>query len=388
MKHMVTKKWWLLPLLVVVVLGVSVYYWQQLEAHDDTIRISGNIETTEVQVSFKRAGQVTSRLVSEGQFVQAQAVVAHLDRTDLEQEVAMRRAEVALTAARLAELEAGSRPEEITRALAAVEQTRARLDELLAGARTREIAAARAQLQRAEAEKQRAEQDYARQRQLHDEDVISTRELDNARSSYRTAEAMSKEAHERLMLVEEGPRLEQIAHARAALSEAEAWHEQVVSGPRTETIEQVRAEKGRAEGALRLADTHLSHTTITAPISGIVLSEHVESGEYVAPGSPVVTLGNLERVWLRGYISGTELGRVKLGQSVAVTTDTFPDKVYEGTLTFIASEAEFTPKHVQTEKERVKLVYRVKVDIPNPEFELKPGMPADAVIHTDERVQS
>lgn len=120
-----------------------------------------------------------------------------------------------------------------------------------------------------------------------------------------------------------------------------------------------------------------------SPLSGWVLSKNAEPGEYLAPGTPVVTVGNLNQVWLRAYISESDLGRVKVGQHVRVTADTFPGKVYKGKISFISPQAEFTPKNVQTEKERVKLVYRVKVDIPNPEMELKPGMPADAEIQLD-----
>jgi len=344
------------------------------------VRISGNIEVTDVEVSFKVAGWVESRLVSEGELIRAGAPVARLDSEDLDQEVAMRRAEVAGAGAKLAELEAGSRPEEIARASAAVAQAQARLDELLAGSRTQEIEAARASVQRAEAEKTRADVDYARQQQLYEQDVVSARERDNALAAYGSTKAILAEAQEHLRLVKEGPRHEQIAQARAALGEAQAWHDQVLAGPRKETIEQARAEQVRAEEALRLAETRLSYAAIAAPLAGIVLSDHVEPGEYVTPGAPIVTIGDLENVWLRGYIDETDLGRVKLGQSVAVTTDTYPDKIYEGVLSFISSEAEFTPKNVQTDKERVKLVYRVKIDIPNPDFELKPGMPADAAI--------
>jgi HlyD family secretion protein len=95
----------------------------------------------------------------------------------------------------------------------------------------------------------------------------------------------------------------------------------------------------------------------------------------------VVTLGDLGRPWLKAFIDEVDLGRVKLGQSVSVTTDSYPGKVYPGKITFISSEAEFTPKNVQTAKERVKLVYRIKITLANPEKELKPGMPADGKIH-------
>lgn len=119
---------------------------------------------------------------------------------------------------------------------------------------------------------------------------------------------------------------------------------------------------------------------VFAPLAGVVLSENVEPGMYVAAGTPVVTVGDLVNVWLRAYINETDLGRVKVGQPVRVTTDTYPGEHYEGRVSFIASQAEFTPKNVQTEKERVELVYRVKVDIENPHMELKPGMPADGEI--------
>ena len=134
-----------------------------------------------------------------------------------------------------------------------------------------------------------------------------------------------------------------------------------------------------------MAETRLGYATLASPLSGVVLSKNVEPGEFVAAGTPLVTVGDLENVWLRAYINETDLGRVKVGQRVRVTADTYPGKRYEGRVSFIASQAEFTPKNVQTEKERVKLVYRVKVDIRNPNMELKPGMPADAEILLEEK---
>ena len=128
----------------------------------------------------------------------------------------------------------------------------------------------------------------------------------------------------------------------------------------------------------------MSYATVVSPLTGVVLSKNIEPGEYVAPGTAVVTVGDLVNVWLRAYIDETDLGRVKVGQRAWVTTDTYPGKIYEGRVSFISSEAEFTPKNVQTQKERVKLVYRIKIDITNPNMELKPGMPADAVIEAGE----
>src|SRR5262249_13365323 len=103
-------------------------------------------------------------------------------------------------------------------------------------------------------------------------------------------------------------------------------------------------------------------------------------GEVVAPGTTVVTIGDIDRPWLRTYVPETQLGRVKIGQPVHITTDSYPGKVYNGKITFIASEAEFTPKQIQTPQERVKLVYRIKIDVENPNRELKLNMPVDAEI--------
>ncbi len=133
-----------------------------------------------------------------------------------------------------------------------------------------------------------------------------------------------------------------------------------------------------AIASLELAKTRLSDAVLRSHMDGLVLSDTLETGEFATPGMPVVTIGNLKDVWLRCYVGETDMGRVKPGQKAAVTVDSFPGKVFKGTVSFISSQSEFTPKNIQTTKERVKLVYRIKIDIKNPDIELKPGMPADA----------
>jgi HlyD family secretion protein len=314
---------------VVVVGGTAVFYarWQPPPPADRII-VSGNIEITEARSSFKSGGRVDARLVSEGDVVHAGQIVARLDRVELAQQVALQQAEVHGAAADLAELEAGSRPEEISQGEAA--------------------------LARARAEEERWRAEAARQATLYKQDIVSAREQESAHAALEVARAHVRDAEERLALLRKGPRRERIAQARARLE--------------------------RARQALGLSQTRLDDALLVAPISGIVLSENIEPGEYVSPGTPVVTIGVLADVWLRAYIDQQDLGRVKVGQRARITTDTYPDKVYDGVVSFLASEAEFTPKNVQTQKERVKLVYRIKVDVPNPSSELKPGMPADAEI--------
>lgn len=344
------------------------------------VRLSGNVEVTETEVSFRIPGRVVKRYVSEGEQVQLGEKVARLDTTDLEQEIALRRAQLRAAEAALAELTAGSRPEEVAQAEAEARGARARLGELLVGSRPQEVAAAGAAVEGARAETDRWKAERDRQEALFRRDVISAREYEAAQSAYETARSRFREAEERLALIREGPRREVIDQARAALSQAEEKLALVRKGPRSETIEQARAVVEQERSALALAETRLDYAEIASPLAGVVLSQSVEAGEYVTAGTPVVTVGDLMNAWLRAYVEETDLGRIHLGQKVRVTADTYPEKVYEGRVSFISSQAEFTPKAVQTRKERVKLVYRVKVDVRNPNQELKPGMPADGIL--------
>jgi len=365
---------------VLVLLLIFVYTRNRSQNNSNIIRVSGNIEVDDVELSFKMAGRVEERLVSEGETIKSGQTVARLEKNDLLNEINLQKANVQSAESVLAELEAGSRPEEIAQAEASVQKAQARLDELLTGSRPQEIASAEATVQRAKAEMERLKTEFERRQNLLNENVISTQEYDSAKTAYESAQAVLKEAEEQLKLVKEGPRKEQIEQARADLNGAKEHYNLIKKGPRKETIDQARARLQQAKETLALAETHLSYAILISPISGLVLSKDIEPGEYIAPGTPVVTVGNLENVWLRAYINETDLGRVKVGQKVRITTDTYPGKIYNGEISFISSEAEFTPKNVQTQKERVKLVYRIKIIIQNPNMELKPGMPADAEI--------
>ena len=323
---------WMRALLILSLLVLAVaagLYFQSRPAPDlGVLWVSGNIEITDAEVSFKIAGRVVERSVSEGESVKAGQAVARLDTSELAQEVALRSAEVRAAEAALAELVTGSRPEEIAQSEAVVRRMQA------------DVARARA--------------DFKRLKKLYELDNVSVQDYDAAKSAVEVTTAKLGEAQEQLRLVQKGPRIEKIERSRAQLQQTKE--------------------------ALALAETRLSYATLTSPLTGLVLSHNIEPGEFVAPGTPIVTVGDLEHVWLRAYVDETDLGRGKVGQAAQVTTDTYSNKVYEGRVSFIASQAEFTPKSVQTKKERVKLVYRIKITIANPEMELKAGMPADARI--------
>ena len=168
--------------------------------------------------------------------------------------------------------------------------------------------------------------------------------------------------------------------AQAITEAAQQRYNEAVEGSRKEDIAIAHANLNEANANLGLSRVNLEYTILHAPNPGVITVRQAELGEVVAPGSPVVTLADLDHIWLRAYVAETDLGRIHWGQEATVTTDTYPGKLYRGRISFISSDAEFTPKSVQTYQERVTLVYRIKIDIDNPNHELKPGMPADAHI--------
>lgn len=367
-------------ILAIAGLGAYWVFWRTADVDPNLIPVSGNIEVTDAEVSFKMPGRVNFRAVDEGQLVQLDDLIAKLDDAELKSELALRQAELQAAESALAELIAGSRPEEIAAAEAGRDQSQAFVDELVAGSREQEIKAAEAKLAATQANVQHLKSDLDRALTLIRSNAISQGELDFKQGLYDVAVAEQSAAGENMQLIKEGPRTEKIAQARAALAQVTAQFELVLAGPRKETIQQATARTEQAKAGIQLAQTKLDNAILKSPLTGIVLSKNTEPGEFVAAGTPVVTVADLENVWLRAYINEADLGRVKIGQVVHVTTDTYPDKRYDGRVSFVSSEAEFTPKNVQTSQERVKLVYRIKVDIMNIDMELKPGMPADGII--------
>jgi HlyD family secretion protein len=297
-------------------------------AAETSLKLSGNIEAHESVVSFKVQGRIVELPVEEGRYVKQGELLARLDDDDYKQEVSV---------------------EEAT-----VHAREAELDLALAGSRVQEIKVAKQTLYEAQVDLDLQRREFRRRQALLSEQGISQEDLDTAAADLKRAQATYERAKQSYEQIVEGTRKEQIAVNRANLQLAR------------ETLEMSRVKLG--------------YTVLKAPTSGVVLVRQAELGEVVVPGTPVVTIADLDHLWLRGYISETDLGRIRWGQSATVRTDTFPHTTYPGRVSFISSEAEFTPKSVETHKERVTLVYRVKIDLDNPNHELKPGMPADAVI--------
>jgi HlyD family secretion protein len=380
---MASKLKFLVPLLLAALAGGGgylVYRHQNREPQTTEVRVSGNIEVTDAEVSFKIPGLVLKRDVEEGDHVREGDRVALLEDEDLKREIDVRKAELAAATAALEELKAGSRPQEIAAAKAVMDKAEQAWKDMKEGPRPQEINAAVAAVNAAVSEKALDWSLLNRSKRLFEENVGTREDFDLAKSRYEVTVQRHQEAVQKLDQLREGYRKFQIDEARSVYEQAKAQYELVKEGPRREVIAQAMARQQQAEAALRLAEKKLDYAVIRSPLTGMVLSKNIEPGEYVAPGTAVVTVGDLVHVWLRAYIQATD--PVKLGQKATVTVDNYPGKVFEGRVSFIAKDAEFTPKNVQTEKERVKLVYRIKIDINNTGGELRPGMPADALILT------
>jgi HlyD family secretion protein len=321
----------IVPLLVVLLLVLVLLPVLRRAGQRGRLEASGTVEATEAQLGFTVPGRVDSLRVQEGDRVERGAVLATLDRVEATARREQAAAALAAARAQLEELERGSRPEEVAQAAAA-----------LAAARER-LADARLDLERTE--------------ELIRNQVVSRQTFDKAKTAHDVAKAQADVAGEQ--------------------------HRLVVAGPRRERIAAARAQAAQAAAALAAADAALANMVIRAPFPGVVTVKHREPGEIVGAGTAVVSLMDRDDRWVRIYVSEARIGAVHTGQSATITTDTFRDKTYPGTVVYIGSEAEFTPKNVQTEEERVKLVYAVKVRVTgDPDFELKPGMPADVRLAT------
>lgn len=324
----------ILPILLIAVIGIAVYLVMHLKPKQEkgVLILSGNVEVTEMNLGFKSPGRIISLKTDEGDKVNPGQLLAEIDRAELIAQTQQNQASLAETRDRLAELKAGSRPQELEQAKSQVKYT--------------------------EAELTKAAKDYQRAETLYQNGAIAAQQLDAARRTLDVASSQHRSSQEALSLVKEGPRKETIRAAENRVRQAEA--------------------------SLQTLQERVKDTVLYAPSAGIIIKKNVELGETVSAGLPVFTLGDLEHPWIKVYVKEDKLGKVSLGQKASITVDSFPGKTFEGTITYISPEAEFTPKTIQTHEERVKLVYALKITLPNPEEALKPGMPADVRIKIQE----
>lgn len=311
-----------------VVLLAAAAGYTLLRPVETGITATGTVEVTRADIMPKVSGYIDSFSLQAGDTVQAGQVVARISRADLEAQVVRDEAALARAVAQLKDLEAGPRSQE-----------------------RQEIAA---NLAAARSVQQKAQVDYDRYLSLYKQGAVPLQQLDAAHSALEVADNSVTALEQRL-----------------SLSDA---------GTRPQLIEAQRLEVERSKAVLAASRVLAADTVVTSPISGLVLTKNFENGEYINPGSALVTVGLMNDCWVKIYLPSTQLGLIKIGQPADVKVDSFPDRVFRGEIKEISQSAEFTPRQSITRRERANLVFAVKVKIENADGILKPGMPADVVI--------
>ncbi len=320
------KSWRSILVIAVAAAGIAAYFgrdtlytWLGGASAAPTIFVSGNIEAHQSVLGFKTVqSSIVELPFDEGKWVDAGTVIARLDDSDYRQQVAINEAAVEIQ----------------QRQLAAAEQTLSATQQTVAS--------------------DAADLEFRQQ------------EYDRAAMLLKTGSGT----------------VEQRDQTYAALRQGTAVHERdlALQNAADRQVELAKAGIHSAQETLKMSQIVLGYTVLRAPFSGVIEVRQAELGEIMVPGTPVVTLADLDHVWLRAYINETDIGKVRYGETATVTTDTYPGKKYTGRVSFISSNAEFTPKSVETHAERVTLVYRIRIDIDSPSRELVPGMPADATL--------
>lgn len=369
--------------LFLMLLGVAAA-WKYLSDRDSANKIvlSGTIEADEIHVGSKVSGRIEAVPVKEGQEVKQGDVIIRFERFDLDARHADAVAALAQAEANLQKNLQWSRPEEIAAARAQAEAARMNYELARNGPRQQEIDAARAELEAAEADYKVTKITVERVARLVSDGVQSRQEYDNAKSAFDRSAAQRDAARERLDLLLAGTRQEEVDRAERLFKQAAANRDLVERGARKEDIDAAKAQVERARASLSQIETQLAELEVKAPADAIVEVLQLRPGDLVSPGSPVATLVEVDRLWVRVYVPEPELGyaRAAQGKDVTVTVDTFGDEVFHGRIEQIASRGEFTPRNIQTRDERDHQVFGLRVRVDNSARKLSAGMAADVTI--------
>jgi len=325
---------------IIFFIGVGAFvYFGQRNNQQKELSYSGTIETTQAKLSFQVPGRIALVSIQDGQPVTKNQIIAELDRAEF-----------------------ASRSDQARANLDRAQKAKQQLETVLDISRRTlpaEVARATANVAGVQDTLKDAEKNYKRYEDLFTKGVVTEKERDSVKLVYEVAKSRLTESESVLKLAQGN-----LARIDAAKQDIET------------SIAQINASRA----AFNQASIQLGYTQLKSPMDGIVTSRNIEPGETVNAGREIITISDLSRVDLKIFVDETEIGKIKPNQKVEVRVDTFPGKSYAGYVSFISPEGEFTPKIIQTKKERVKLVYLVKVSIVNPNFELKAGMPADALL--------
>jgi len=406
-----------IPIIVILALiAGGAWWWSQQQTQAAAgLKGSGTIEAQQINIGPEVSGRVVQVLADEGQKVTAGQVLLRLDGTLLDAQRAQAEAAVKTARAQRDQLVARARPEQLAAAQATISSTQASLsgaqadfNRLLAGATNDQVAAAQTQLKAAQAQAKIVQDSYnaisdARStvqdlrknpptlpggKQLHIGSLGLAEAEDRMRVQLEAANAQVAAAQASLNKLLSGATSPEIRSAQARVTAAQgqlqaarAQYDLLATGPSREQIAAADAAVAQAEEALRTFDVQADKLVVRAPQDSVVLVRNVEAGEVVGPGATLLVLGQLDTLQLTVYLPEDSYGQVKLGQAALVAVDSYAGVTFPASVVRIADQAEFTPRNVQTVEGRRTTVYAVKLDVPNPDGKLKPGMPADVTFN-------
>lgn len=344
---------------------------------ENGLRVTGQIEGTVVNAGSKIGGRVVEVLADEGTRVEAGAVLLRLDDAETQAVLAAARANLAKAEAAVAKLNAGATAEQLRQAEAATEAAKQQYTMAVNGARAEEVAAAGAMADAARAQRDTAQQEFARIEGLFGQQAVSQSQLDQARGLRDAAASQYQAASERESMAAKGARNEEIAMAKAAYDRAQAMLDEVRVGARKEDIALAQGARDAAAADVQRAEAALREMTIVAPMAGVVESIDVRPGDLIKPGA-IVRMVDPEDLKLMVYLGAGHLGDVALGQKVPITADAHGDTRFTGTISYIAQQGEYTPRNLQTEEERVQQVFAIKLQLDSAGGKLRAGMSATA----------
>jgi HlyD family secretion protein len=389
-------------LFIVALIGVGVWWWssQQQAQATPALRASGMIEAREVNVAPQVGGRVAQVMAQEGQAVRAGDILFRLDDTQLKSQQAQAQAAIRTARAQRDQLLAGARPEQIAAAQATLTTTRAmlssaqaNLDHLMSGSTNAEIQAARAQLASAQAQRKLAQDAYdavlhgrtnAPQFGVMEKGLGAPEE--EMRKQVAAANSQVAAAQAQLHTLLSGATSDEVRAAQARvdaaqaqLRAAQAEYNLLLAGPSREQIAAANATVAQAEAMLPALDVQAEKLVVRAPQDGVILARNVQAGQVLSPGATVFVIGRLDTLQVTVYLPEDMYGQIKLGQAAQVSVDSYPGVTFPASVVHIADQAEFTPRNVQTVEGRRTTVYAIKLDVPNPDGKLKPGIPSDVV---------
>jgi multidrug resistance efflux pump len=355
------------------------FYWPFGNGRTE-LRLPGVVEIQEVRLGPRVAGRVSEVRVLEGELVKPGQVLVSLDVPELEPQREQARARLKQAEADLEKARNGPREEEKDAALGAMEAARARLKRLKAGNREEEVRQARSELDAAQADVKLATEEFHRAARLIRTSSTARADYDSARAALDRHRGRVAMAKARFEMMKAGYRDEEIEEGEAELKRTLANYRLLKAGTRSEDIEAAEARVHEAQARLREIEVQIKETTVVAAEPAVVEVVAVRKGDLVVANQPVVRVLRAADLWVKVYVPETELGKVRLGQAVEVTIDTYRDRRFQGKVVQIGSESEFTPRNVQSVDDRRHQVFGVRIRMDDPQGVFKAGMAAEVVI--------